>query len=215
MLLMICILFVMPIDVSGAAGVFAFDPRRAILGSMKQARSILNLVVAATLTFTSTGAFAQDMDALLQQLADPANDRWQRVQRQILRDWEDSGSAALDYIFQRGKAALDAGDAETAVDHFSFVLERAPDFAQAWAARANAYYLANRLGQSLSDIQQALRLNPFQFNALAGLGAIFEQLDQPERALAAYHASLTINPHQQAVIEAVSRLALASQGTAL
>ena len=83
---------------------------------MKQARSILNLVVAATLTFTSTGAFAQDMDALLQQLADPANDRWQRVQRQILRDWEDSGSAALDYIFQRGKAALDAGDAETAVN---------------------------------------------------------------------------------------------------
>ena len=182
---------------------------------MKQARSILNLVVAATLTFTSTGAFAQDMDALLQQLADPANDRWQRVQRQILRDWEDSGSAALDYIFQRGKAALESGDAETAVDHFTFVLERAPDFAQAWAARANAYYLANRLGQALSDIQQALRLNPHQFNALAGLGAIFEQLDQPDQALAAYHASLIINPHQEAVIDAVSRLALASRGTAL
>ena len=197
-----------------------------MLGSMKQARAFLNPVVAATLTFASlclgpavlplpAQAQEADVELLLDQLADPAQDRWMRIERQILNAWGQSGSASVDYLFQRGEAALQAGQAAEAIDHFSAVLDYAPDFAEAWNGRATAYFLANRLGQSLSDIEQVLRLNPRHFGALAGLGIILEQLDRPEEALAAYRASLAIHPHQQQVIDSVARLELASAGQAL
>ena len=53
---------------------------------MKQARPLLNLVVAATFTFASTTAQAQgvDMDALMQELAQ--GEGWMRAERQILRE---------------------------------------------------------------------------------------------------------------------------------
>lgn len=184
---------------------------------MKHSGTILNLVVAATLTFASTGVLAQsaDLPSLLRDLAQPEGDDWMRAERQILREWGRSGSAAVDYLFQRGQAALREGQAEAAIDHFSVVIDHDPDFAEAWNGRATAYFLANRLGQSLADIEQVLRRNPQHFGALTGLGMILEQIDRPEDALAAYRASLAIHPRQASVIEAVARLGLASAGPAL
>lgn len=189
---------------------------------MKQARSILNPVVAAALTFTSiAGAWlpaqAQEVsvEELLDELAQPDAQGWMRIERQILREWGRSGSPTIDYLFERGEAALQAGQAEVAIDHFSAVIDYAPDFAEAWNGRATAYYLANRMGQSLADIEQVLRLNPQHFGALAGLGMILESLDRPQEALQAYQASLAVHPHQQPVIDAVTRLELASAGQSL
>lgn len=205
-----------------------------MIPSMKQARGVLNRAVAAILTFTSivggpapfatmaalvTGTAAQAQtpttEDLLRELARPDQDRWMRIERQILRDWAQSGSPALDYLFQRGQAALQSGDSRAAIDHFSAVIDQAPDFAEAWNGRATAFFLANRLGLSLADIEQVLLRNPQHFGALAGLGMILEQLDRPDEARAAYAASLAIHPHQQAVIDALARLDLASAGQAL
>lgn len=191
---------------------------------MKQARSILNPVVAASLTLTSLLALAPalplraqevSVEDLLDDLALPETENWMRIERQILREWGQSGSPALDYLFQRGEDALQGGQAEVAIEHFSAVIDYAPDFAEAWNGRATAYFLANRVGQSLADIEQVLRLNPRHFGALAGLGMILESLEQPEPALEAYRASLEIHPHQQPVLDAVARLELASAGQSL
>lgn len=182
---------------------------------MKQARLLLNLVVAATFTFASTSTHAQgvDLPALLEDLAQGQD--WQRAERQILREWGRSGSASVDFLFQRGQAALQTGDASAAIDHFSAVIDHAPDFAEAWNGRATAFFMANRLGLSMADIEQVLRLNPHHFGALAGLGMIFEQIDQPEAALRAYEASLAIHPNQASVVDSVARLRLALDGQAL
>lgn len=152
---------------------------------------------------------------LLRELAQPDQPHWQRIERQIRQRWGRSGSDAIDYLFQRGQAALQAGDAQAAIEHFSAVIDQAPDFAEAWNGRATAFYLANRLGESLGDIERVLILNPHHFGALAGLGMIMEQLDRRDLSRAAFEASLAINPHQQAVIDGLARLDLASQGEAL
>ena len=186
---------------------------------MRHARLILNCAVAAFLTLTSPAApvWAQDADvsALLQQLSDPEAERPGRIEQQILREWARSGSTTVDFLFQRGQAALRAGNAREAIDHFSAVIDHAPDFAEGWNGRATAYFMDNRLGQSLSDIEEVLSRNPHHFGALAGLGMIFEQLEQPERARRAYVASAAINPHQASVNEAIARLDLVLQGLAL
>lgn len=202
---------------------------------MKHAPVLLNLVVAATLglapglvpmraraqigppSAATSGQVAapSDVAGLLAELARPDQERWARLERQILREWSRSGSASIDYLFARGQAALQSGQAEAAIDHFSVVIDHAPDFAEAWNGRATAYFMANRLGQSMADIEQVLIRNPQHFGALAGLGMILEQLDMPEAAHRAYAASLAIHPHQASVIEALARLDLASAGQAL
>lgn len=200
-----------------------------MLANMKQHSAILNAILAAMLVFgvvwgaapgAGSAALAQAqgataLDDLLRELARPDQDRWARLERQILREWSRSGSAAIDYLFARGQRALQAGQADEAIARFSAVIDHDPAFAEGWNARATAYFMANRLGQSLADIEQVLILNPHHFGALAGLGMILERLNRPDAARAAYDASLAIHPHQASVREALARLDLASDGSAL
>jgi tetratricopeptide (TPR) repeat protein len=155
------------------------------------------------------------VEDLLAELARPGQEGWARIERQILRLWGRSGSDAIDYLFGRGQAALQAGQTEDAIEIFSAVIDHDPDFAEAWNGRATAYYMANRLGQSMADIEQVLIRNPSHFGALAGMGMILEQLNRPEDALRAYRASLAVHPYQPGVLESVTRLELASTGSSL
>jgi len=186
---------------------------------MKQLRVLHNLVVAALLAMTPAAAPAQetrpDVDTLLAELARPDQGRWMRLERQILREWARSGSATVDFLFQRGQLALREGRPDEAVAHFSAAIDHAPDFAEAWNARATAHFMANRLGPSLADIRETLARNPVHFGALSGLGAILERLQMRDQARAAYAEAARIHPHRPAIREALARLDLATAGRAL
>src|SRR3989338_1568279 len=75
-----------------------------------------------------------------------------------------------------------------------------------WNARATAYYNTGDFGPSIADIGHVLTLNPRHFGAMAGLAAIFEELDRPEQALEVYRAALSIHPQQPDVLDAIKRL---------
>lgn len=75
------------------------------------------------------------------------------------------------------------------------VTELAPDFAEGWNRRATARYLAGDYPGSVADIQRTLQLESRHFGALSGLGLIYTELEEPDRALAAFEAALEINPH--------------------
>lgn len=190
---------------------------------MKQVRQGLNLAVAAVAAVLALAlpapaqerAAPADVAALLDELAQASPGGARRIERQIARAWAQSGSAAADYLFQRGEAALQAGDPEAAIAHLSAVIDHAPDFTEAFAARARAYYMANRLGQALADLETVLRAEPRHFEALAGLGLILEQIERPEDARAAYAAALAVHPNYAQMREALTRLDLALAGLAL
>ena len=156
-----------------------------------------------------------DVEQLLAELARPDQQRWRRIERQILREWSRSGSAVVDYLFQRGQAALRSGEPRAAIAHFSAVIDHDPDFAEGWNARASAWYMENRLGQSMADLEQTLARNPQQFAALAGMGTILEQVGELERAREAFAAAHALNPHRDSVREALARLELALAGREL
>ncbi|KPQ07641.1 MAG: Tetratricopeptide repeat/TPR repeat [Rhodobacteraceae bacterium HLUCCA12] len=187
---------------------------------MTQGGAILNLVVAAAIGLAAPVVQAQDarapdVESLLEQLAQPDQDRWVRIERQIQRAWSQSGSAVADYLFQRGQDALREGDTGAAIAHFSAVIDHAPDFAEAWNARATAFFMENRLGPAMADIEEVLARNPDHFGALAGMGAILEQVDRPEAAREAYSAALALNPHRPSLRQAVERLERDLAGRAL
>ncbi len=156
-----------------------------------------------------------DLAALFARLADPNETAWRRIERQIMREWSRSGSDAIDYLFERGQAALKAGDPETAIGHFSACIDHAPAFAEAWHARASAFFMMGRLGEAMADLEEVLAREPRHFSALAGLGAILEQIGALEAARAAYAQSLALNPHRQTVRDALARVELALRGLAL
>ncbi len=177
---------------------------------MKARRTLLNRVVAAFLAlYCAIGpAFADQaaLDGLFARLSEASEDEAQRITEEIWIEWSKSGSAAMDLLLERGRDAMAMGDFGAAVEHFTALIDHAPDFAEGYNARATAYYQTGDLGPSVADIARALDLNPRHFGALSGLAMIFEQIGRPEKALEAYRAAQTVNPHLAEVNASIKRL---------
>lgn len=172
---------------------------------------ILNRIVAALLPLFLTCAVAAaeetaKLDGLFDRLKTAEAGEAGRIETEIWIEWSKSGSPALDLLLQRGRDALELGDTQAAIEHFTAIIDQAPDFAEGWNARATAYYQAGEFGPSAADIAQVLQRNPRHFGALSGLGSILEEAGDPDRALKAYQAALAIHPHLAGVAEAVARL---------
>lgn len=181
---------------------------------------ILNRIVAALLPLflTCAIAVAQDvakLDGLFDRLKTAEAEEAGRIETEIWIEWSKSGSPALDLLLQRGRDALELGDTQAAIEHFTAIIDQAPQFAEGWNARATAFYQAGEFGPSVADIAQVLQLNPRHFGALTGLGTILEESGKPERALKVYQAALAIHPHLAGVAEAVARLEAQETGQEL
>ncbi len=107
----------------------------------------------------------------------------------------DGDSREVAGLMRNGAAAMNARNFSRAEVLLTRVTELAPEFAEGWNRRATARYLAGDFSGSVSDIQRTLQLEPRHFGALSGLGAIYSELDAPDRALAAFEAALEIHPH--------------------
>lgn len=152
------------------------------------------------------------LDELFDQLQSADDAGAERIDQEIFNEWSKSGSPAMDLLLQRGRQALADGNPEAAIEHLTALVDHAPDFAEAWNARATAYFQIGEFGPAISDIGHTLTLNPRHFGALAGLGAIFEDLGRPKQALEVYKAALAINPHAPGVKKAVDRIEADLQG---
>jgi len=186
---------------------------------MKLLNRLHNHVVAALLSiFLGTGylmAQTPELDALFDQLATADERAAQRIEKDIWLEWSRSGSATRDLLLQRGRDAMAAGDLPAAVAHLTALTDHAPDFAEGWNARATAYFQSGDYGPSIADIGRVLTLNPRHFGAMAGLGAMLEELNRPEEALKVYREALTIHPHLTGVRKAAERLETVAAGQEL
>ncbi len=165
----------------------------------------------------SVPAVAQEttLDRLYQELAEADAATYARIEQQIITEWGKSGSAAMDLLLRRGRDALNEGAPDVAVEHFSALVDHAPDFAEGYYGRASSYYLLGLTGPALDDIRQALILNPRQFEAMRGLALIMEELGRSADALELYEMILAINPQSAEANEAKARLQLQLEGQAL
>jgi tetratricopeptide (TPR) repeat protein len=155
------------------------------------------------------------LDELYQELLEADAESYARIEASIFSEWSKSGSPAMDLLLKRGQDALDAGDPEAALEHFTALIDHAPDFAEAYDGRATAYYLLDQIGPALDDIRQALVLNPHHFGAMRGLGIILEEIGRPAQALEVYRNVLAINPMAPDVKDAIERLERTENGMTL
>src|SRR5579871_4589104 len=94
------------------------------------------------------------------------------------------------------------------------LIERAPQFAEAYNQRAIIYFRLKHFENSIADCERTLKLNPFHFGAQAGLGQCCLQMRKHRAALKAFRAALRINPNMEGVAETIRALenALGEEG---
>jgi len=121
----------------------------------------------------------------------------------------------MDLLLRRGKDALEDGQPDVAVEHFSALVDHAPEFSEGYYGRASSYYLLGKIGPALGDIRRVLALNPRHFEAMGGLALMMEELGRSKDALELYHMILEINPQSVDAQMAVERLELELEGQSL
>jgi tetratricopeptide (TPR) repeat protein len=138
----------------------------------------------------------RDQDAVVRALAE--NSVW--------LVWSRSGDAEVDALFQVGLEQLSQRAGPAAVETFTRIIEKKPDFAEGWNKRATMYFLMGEYDKSLRDCDEVMKRNPAHFGALAGYGQIYLHLGQPERALDYFQRALAVNPNLVQVESAVEQL---------
>ncbi|WP_237763591.1 tetratricopeptide repeat protein [Falsirhodobacter sp. alg1] len=182
------------------------------LGNMSAQNPFFHVSLAIALGFFASGASAASLDTLYDQLKAANEAEAPKVAAEIEAEWDRSGSAAMDLLLQRGRAALAEGDYETAIAHLTALIDHAPDFPEGWSVRAQAFYQEGLLGPALDDIAHVLTLDPRHYTAVVGLGTILEEVERPEDAIRAYQEALAIHPYLDGIEEAIDRLRVDADG---
>lgn len=128
------------------------------------------------------------------------------IESRIWAAWTVSDSDTCNLLMARVKAAAEDKDYDLAIRLLDAVIELKPDYVEAWNRRATVYYLKKDYAHSLADIREVLAREPRHFGALAGLGAILEEIGDDKHALEAYRNALAIDPHLEHIPDVVKTL---------
>lgn len=151
-------------------------------------------------------ATPDDLPALFRQLRDSDDLVRALTENSIWQTWSRSGDAKVDALFKVGVEQMTQGRTEAAIDTFTEIIRRKPDFAEGWNKRATIYFLVGDYDKSLADCDEVIKRNPQHWGALSGYGQIYLQLDRPEEALTYFQRALAVNPNLQNVESMIQQL---------
>jgi tetratricopeptide (TPR) repeat protein len=147
------------------------------------------------------------LDELFARLPDNAESpNGERIEEEILRRFNRSGSPTADLLMSWAVDAIEKKNFTLALDVLDQIIVVKPDFAEAWNKRATVYFMKDDYGASLSNIRQALALEPRHFEALAGFGMILHAMDRDAEAVRVLRRALEINPRLEKVKETLDQL---------
>lgn len=158
------------------------------------------------------------LDDLFAKLADASiakSSAGERIEQEILRRFNRSGSPTVDLLMSWAKDAMDKNDYPKALDVLDQALMLKPDYAEAWNRRASVYFSMDDYGRSLSDIRATLDLEPRHFGALAGFGMILQAMDRNDEAIRVYKRALEIDPRLDKVRESLKELEKSTEGSSI
>lgn len=178
-----------------------------------------NSIAAALLlgVWISTPVWADTdrLDSLFEQLLEAEPDEVDRIEGQIVTEWGKSGSASMDLLLRRGEDAIEDGMPGVAAQHYTALVDHAPDFAEGYHGRATAYYQMGLYGPAIDDLRQTLVLEPRHFGAMTGVAVVLEELGRTEDALEVWRQVAAFAPADAEVAGVIERLQVQLGGEAL
>lgn len=179
------------------------------------ATALLAGVWFSTPLSAQTSAVSERLDLLFEQLLEAEPDEAERIEGQIITEWGKTGSPALDLLVRRGEEASNDGAFDVAVEHFTALIDHAPDFPEGYHGRATAYYNLGLYGPAIDDLRQALVLEPRHFGAMIGVAIILEEFEKPKDALEVWALVAALNPADADIAAVIERLNTQMSGETL
>jgi Flp pilus assembly protein TadD len=121
------------------------------------------------------------------------------LEARIWELWVQHEDPAANRLMAQGLDQANAGNLTAAVITFTQLIDLKPDFAEAWNRRATLNYQLGNYAASKSDIDEVLKLEPYHFGALSGLGLVYIAQNKYFEARQALSAALEVNPSMEAV----------------
>jgi tetratricopeptide (TPR) repeat protein len=95
---------------------------------------------------------------------------------------------------------------EQLLNGFTALIQRAPNFAEAYNQRAILYFRLGDLRRAIQDCERVLKLNRHHFGAASGLAQCFVKQNRLRAALRAYRRAYRIHPHLGGIRQAIQSL---------
>lgn len=146
-----------------------------------------------------SGAFADQnderLDELFTRLKNTADmTEGTLIAAQIWEIWIAHDNPEYFNLMVSGIRHMNSNALSLALQDFNRLVALAPDYAEAWNKRATIHYLLQDYQASTADIEQTLRLEPFHFGALSGLGLVNLAQGNYEAARNAFRTILEFYP---------------------
>ena len=143
--------------------------------------------------------FADDrnikLDNLFNKLKIENSDRVFEIEQEIWQIWSTHPSNdKLTDLLGTGSNYVNNNQLSKAVEIFTEVILKDPNWAEAWNKRATVLYLMGEFQKSQNDIDKVLELEKRHFGALAGQGLVNIQLKNYEKAIKSYQEAMTVYP---------------------
>ena len=117
------------------------------------------------------------------------------AENQIWEIWLQHENSDVEQIMQMGIQRMNYQRYSEAMLIFNQVITSYPDYAEAWNKRATLQYLIGNLDNSIADIEKTLELEPRHFGALSGLGLVYIQRNELNKAKKAFEDLIKIHPN--------------------
>ncbi|MFQ3649005.1 MAG: tetratricopeptide repeat protein [Gemmataceae bacterium] len=112
------------------------------------------------------------------------------------------GSVVSDELYR----ILRLRETDQAILALNSLIEKSPDYAEAYYQRAVLYYRSNQFDLAARDCAQTVKLNPHHFAAQAGMGHCLLRLRRQSAALKAFRVALRIHPRLEGIAATVRAL---------
>ncbi len=110
----------------------------------------------------------------------------------------------------QAQSLLETGHSEQAEALLTSIVQAQPDFAEAWNRRAVLHYTQAKHWTAIADCQQVIKLIPYHFGALHGLGLCHCAVGNYTAAIQAFRQALAVQPYalvnQRMILECTAKL---------
>lgn len=129
-----------------------------------------------------------------------------QLESQIWEIWLQHPNPDVERLMQLGTQRMNAQAVSEAMVVFTQVTINYPDYAEAWNKRATLNYLIGEAEASEADIKKTLELEPRHFGALSGLGLVYLQRNELNKAKKAFEDLVAVHPNSPNAISNLARI---------
>jgi len=156
---------------------------------------------------TASASVADQLDQAFDTLATSDSERVAKsAERRILRLWMETESDTVDLLMSWALEAMEDEDFALALDFLDRIVVMMPDYVEGWNKRATVHFLLDDYERALADIEQVLLREPRHFGAMSGLGIIFRDIGETDRAIEVFRTALELDPYLENVREALDKI---------